>query len=293
MFGRFHDLGLSFEWHDFNVQEPLDWSQSFHHSSLEVCLNVSGNGVVGCKGKSVEFEPLTAGFYCPGGRNELQASRNPGERHRFLTVEFSNEYLARHLMQYQEGLHPMLHTALKSKTTRPGLGPVEPLTPIQVELVNSLRTPPVAASAQRLWFEGKATELMAHLFFRPDGDDFFCTRQHRLARERANQVIAILRRDLAAPPSLEAIGKEVGCSHYYLSRTFSGQTGFTIPQYLRKIRMEKAAELLRSGQCNVTEAALEVGYSSLSHFSSAFHEIFGCCPGLYPVTFPAETGKTE
>jgi AraC-like DNA-binding protein len=47
--------------------------------------------------------------------------------------------------------------------------------------------------------------------------------------------------------------------------------------------MERAAELLRTGKCNVTEAAFEVGYSSLSHFSATFHETFGCCPGLYPV----------
>lgn len=60
--------------------------------------------------------------------------------------------------------------------------------------------------------------------------------------------------------------------------------GVTIPQYLRQLRLDRAAELLRSGRFNVTEAALEVGYSSLSHFSQAFHEQFGCCPGLYPVT---------
>jgi AraC-like DNA-binding protein len=65
---------------------------------------------------------------------------------------------------------------------------------------------------------------------------------------------------------------------------FSNQTGHTITQQLRQLRMEKAAELLRSGEFNVTEAAMEVGYSSLSHFSAAFHETFGCCPGLYPVT---------
>ncbi len=47
--------------------------------------------------------------------------------------------------------------------------------------------------------------------------------------------------------------------------------------------MERAAELLRTGKCNVTEAALEVGYNSLSHFSAVFRETFGCCPGLYPL----------
>ena len=38
----------------------------------------------------------------------------------------------------------------------------------------------------------------------------------------------------------------------------------SIPQYVRKLRMQRAAELLRSGRFNVTEAAMEVGYSSLS-----------------------------
>ena len=70
----------------------------------------------------------------------------------------------------------------------------------------------------------------------------------------------------------------------------------TISQWLRRARLELAAELLRSGTCNVTEASLRVGYSSLSHFSQAFHEIFGCCPGLYPMrtsTQNAPCRKTE
>ncbi len=65
----------------------------------------------------------------------------------------------------------------------------------------------------------------------------------------------------------------------------------TIPQYLRKLRMERAAELLRGGKHNVTEAALEVGYSSLSHFSQAFCQIMGCCPGLYPLEPQANANK--
>ena len=83
------------------------------------------------------------------------------------------------------------------------------------------------------------------------------------------------------------LGKKVGCSHFYLSRTFSKEMGMTIPQYVRRLRMERAADLLRSGKYNVTEAAMEVGYSSLSHFSQSFHDAFGCCPGLYPLKVPA------
>ena len=52
--------------------------------------------------------------------------------------------------------------------------------------------------------------------------------------------------------------------------------------------MERAAELLKSGKYNVTEAALEVGYSSLSHFSQAFCQTMGCCPALYPLKTPTQ-----
>ena len=107
-------------------------------------------------------------------------------------------------------------------------------------------------------------------------------------REEIARVIALLEQHLAEPLSLEEIGRTVGCSPFHLSRTFSASTGMTIPQYLRQLRMERAAELLRTGRFNVTQTALEVGYSSLSHFSQAFHETFGCCPGLYPLKTPAQ-----
>ena len=105
--------------------------------------------------------------------------------------------------------------------------------------------------------------------------------------------LAELQADDHWPPGLEDLGRSVGCSPFHLSRTFSAATGLTIPQYVRQLRMERAAELLRSGRFNVTEAALEVGYSSLSHFSQAFHETFGCCPGLYPLRTPAQKASLK
>jgi AraC family transcriptional regulator len=123
---------------------------------------------------------------------------------------------------------------------------------------------------------------MANFLFAPKDPEFFCVRQKRVARERVERVKEVLARDLANPPTLEMIGQDVGCSPYYLSRIFSREVGLTIPQYLRNVRMERAAELLRTGRYNVTETATEVGYSSLSHFSKAFCETIGCCPVLYP-----------
>jgi len=282
LYGNFRQLGVSFEWHDFAAKTSVDWAQSFHPGSTEICLNLAGHGSVRWNGTEAKFSPMTAGFYCRGPK-PLQAERPAGERHQFITVELAPEFLARHLAGQEQALHPLVRAVVAGKRDISGVAAATPLNTAQQQLVASLRNPPVAAAAQGLWYQGKAAELMAQLFFQPGDAEFFCTRQHRLAKERVERVLEILRRDLAHPPALEQLGKEVGCSAFYLSRTFSQETGSTIPQYLQRLRMDRAAELLRSGQYNVTEAALEVGYSSFSHFSLAFRQTHGCCPGLFPV----------
>ncbi|MEO8206451.1 MAG: AraC family transcriptional regulator, partial [Chthoniobacterales bacterium] len=105
---------------------------------------------------------------------------------------------------------------------------------------------------------------------------------NRVADDRVGKVKARLEADMENPPVLAELGKHIGCSPFYLCRIFSQYTGTTISKYLRHIRMEKAAVLLKSGKHNVTETAMIVGYSSLSHFSKAFSETFGTCPCAYP-----------
>jgi AraC-like DNA-binding protein len=174
--------------------------------------------------------------------------------------------------------------------SRPGAAAaVQLLDPRLKALGAALLHPPVSRAALPVWFRGKVLEVLAEAAFEKRGEpEAFCTRQKRLARERVATIKTILERDLGETPSLEQLGREAGCSPFYLSRIFSQETGTTIPRYLRQIRIERAAELLRAGTHNVTEAAMEVGYSSLSHFSKAFCETIGCCPMLYPKQDPAD-----
>jgi AraC family transcriptional regulator len=290
LYGSFRKLGVSFEWHDFKAEEPVNWATSFHEGSVEICLNLAGNGLVRSDRGETRFAAMTAGFYCRG-KKPLEAVRNSRERHQFITVELAPEFLERHLAGQGAALHPLIRTAAEGKRIESGVGPGNPMNAVQQQLISSLRNPPVFAAAHALWYQGKAAELMAQFFFQPAEQEFFCTRQHRIGKERTERVMAILQRDLANPPTLEQMAREVGCSAYYLSRTFSQEIGSTIPQYLQRLRMERAAELLRSGKYNVTEAALEVGYSSFSHFSLAFRQTHGCCPGLFPVSRPKDVGK--
>ncbi len=279
LWGDFNRLGVSLQWHDFRTERSLDWGLSFHPRSLEFCLNVEGRGAVGDR---ADYVPGSAGYYAVAAE-PLTATRQARDHHQFVTVEFSNRHLQHQLAECEGDLDPQLRGAIFPEKERSIVSSARPMTTDQQQVVTSLLHPPVAKAAQSLWYQSKALELMSHFLFTPKDPEFFCMRQKRVARDRVERTKELLARDLANPPTLEMLGREVGCSPFYLSRSFSRVVGLTIPQYLRKLRMERAAELLRSGRYNVTETATEVGYASLSHFSKAFCETIGCCPVLYPM----------
>jgi AraC family transcriptional regulator len=282
--GNFREAGYSVEWHDFTAATPLDWSRSFHPGSLEICLNLFGNGEVRAGGEILELAPLTAGFYAQTDTS-LTAWREAGQRHQFITVELSLGFLERYLAAGEGGLHPRVKRFLARQDRASAMvSEAIRLSNDQQQLALSFQRPPVFQGAQRLWYQAKALEVAAAILYQPlPGEELFCQRQHHLNQQRVQKVLSILKENLAEPPGLEELGRRVGCSHFYLSRIFTQEVGKTISVTLRDLRMERAASLLRDGRRNVTEAALEVGYASLSHFSSAFREVIGCCPGLYPL----------
>jgi AraC-like DNA-binding protein len=291
LFGNFRNLGFSFEWHNFKLKKSFDWARSFHPCSLELCLNLSGRAEIHDGRSTIELREQTLDFYYQG-EPPLSAVRHAGELHQFITVEFAPEFLRQHLGAGEAGLHPVVQAIIRGRARKSAAAPCERLDTSLQALVESLRHPPVFAPAQAIWFQTKAIELAARLFFRPPDGELFCTRAQRSARDRVEKVRALLRERINNPPTLDELGRIVGCSPFYLSRLFSQESGATIQQFIRQIRMERAAELLRAGKCNVTEAAQEVGYNSLSNFSASFHETFCCCPWIYPIQTETQKGQS-
>jgi len=281
LYGNFEEMGISLEWHDFRSSRPLNWGESFRPGSVEFCLNLDGRGAVGRGDAMQDYGPSSSGYYAIGNE-PISATRQANDHHRFVTLEYSREHLQEQVAASEEELTASIREIIFPRRENSIVSPPQPMTSEQRAIVSSLTQPPVPKAARILWYQSKALELISHFLFQPKDPEMFCMRQKRVARDRVVRTKELLLRDLANPPTLEMLGQEVGCSPFYLSRIFSREVGLTIPQFLRNARMERAAELLRSGRYNVTEAATEVGYASLSHFSKAFCETIGCCPVLYP-----------
>ena len=271
----------------------MDWSRSFHPESLEICLNFSGSARFsdGAGERSLGTNEIAL-YTTPGDR--IRASRQAGVRHQFLTIELNAEFLQTQFAPVIDRLKKPVRRFLATAGTGPahvdsGALPTS-LLPSRVQFVE----PPVPAPARDTWFLGRVLEILAQTIFpEEDPDELFCQRHQRLNRERVERVCFLMERDVENPPSLEMLAVEVGCSPFLLSRIFTQETGASIPKFLRMKRIEKACELLRTGRMNVTEAAMAVGYSSLSAFNKAFVEQMGCCPGLYPNVAIAGRGRRK
>ena len=120
--GSVRGAGVSFEWHDFTVNAEFDWGRSFHPGSVEVCLNLQGEGRVSGGKSGVVFTPLTAGFY-RRGEQMLPATRSANQRHQFLTVEMSFDFLRGHLAGSAASLHPLVREVVAGSSQKSAVTP--------------------------------------------------------------------------------------------------------------------------------------------------------------------------
>jgi len=88
----------------------------------------------------------------------------------------------------------------------------------------------------------------------------------------------ILRKEMVSPPTKLELARRVGLNYNQLIQGFKATLGMLPFEYLRAIRLEKTYNMIANRECNITEAALNAGYTSLSHFSKSFRKEFGINP---------------
>jgi DNA-binding response OmpR family regulator len=81
--------------------------------------------------------------------------------------------------------------------------------------------------------------------------------------------------------NIDTLAADVGISRAQLHRKMKEITGISSGKFLRNLRMEQAARLLRESKVNVSQVAFKVGYTDQAHFSTAFKTHFGMSPSEY------------
>ena len=99
--------------------------------------------------------------------------------------------------------------------------------------------------------------------------------------ERINRVIDYLRGNLDRQVKLKELAKVACLSEFHFHRIFGAVSGETVNNFTNRLRLEKAARLLRYSDQTVTDIALECGFSSSATFSRAFRSGYGTSPSQF------------
>ncbi|NRF93730.1 helix-turn-helix domain-containing protein [Paenibacillus frigoriresistens] len=107
------------------------------------------------------------------------------------------------------------------------------------------------------------------------------TKQVGTTPDLVTKTIAYIENHYTGDLSLGHVAEEFCVTPNHLSSLFHKRTGTTFMQYVTKLRMLKAKELLSDPSVQVQQAAEQVGYFSSRHFTKLFKEFAGCYPSEY------------
>jgi AraC-like DNA-binding protein len=157
------------------------------------------------------------------------------------------------------------------------------INPSMAVVLNQLISFNLNDSIKSLYFKGKVYELLSLFFNRSEDADIeqcpFLVDEVNVAKLKKAKDIIIT--NMAEPPTLQELSEAIGLSLKKLKEGFKQIYGDTVYSFLFDYKMEVARKLLESGDHNVNEVGLKVGYSTSSHFIAAFKKKFGTTPKKY------------
>ena len=139
------------------------------------------------------------------------------------------------------------------------------------------------SSTKNLFLKAKIYELFSHLYNRNRDQNIeqcpFLTNEENFKKIKKAKDIII--ENMTNPPSLVELSEEINLSLKKLKEGFKKIYGKPVYQFLIEYKMELAKKLLSENDFNVNEVSLKLGYSTASHFITAFKNKYGLTPKNY------------
>jgi len=157
------------------------------------------------------------------------------------------------------------------------------ITPSMAIVLNQLFHYNLNSSIKNLYYKGKGYELLSLYFNRSEDPNIdhcpFLIDEENVAKIKKAKEIVI--NNMAEPPGLQELADTVGLTLKKLKTGFKQVYGDSVYSFLFDYKLEYARKLLDSGTYNVNEVGVLIGYSTSSHFISAFKKKFGTTPKKY------------
>jgi transcriptional regulator GlxA family with amidase domain len=157
-----------------------------------------------------------------------------------------------------------------------------PLIPDAAVILKQIGDASFSGDISNIWLEAKTLELIALVL------DWYrrrnTTSRPGLKEDDQAGIAEAMRyaaEHYSGPLTLEVLAKEAAMSISKFTAAFKIHTGVSVASYIRRIRMNKAMDLLKNTGAPLGDVAGMVGYKHQSRFSTLFKEQFGLAPGAF------------
>lgn len=147
-------------------------------------------------------------------------------------------------------------------------------------VLNQILEKKIHGALHNIYIKGKIYELLS-LYFNiseeteSDHCPFMANEETVLQIKKAKDIII---ENMANPPSLEELSKQVGLNIKKLKMGFKEFYGTPVFTFLLNYKLDFSKKLLKDNKLNVSEIAIQIGYSNSSHFIAAFKKRFDITP---------------
>ncbi len=154
------------------------------------------------------------------------------------------------------------------------------ISPTLKKILQEIIAKKLHGALQGLYMKGKIYELLSLYFniseeIESDHCPFMANEETIAQIKKAKDIII---ENMATPPSLEELSKTIGLNIKKLKIGFKEFYGVPVFTFLLNYKLDYSKRLLEENKLNVSEIALQVGYSNSSHFIAAFKKKFGITP---------------
>lgn len=240
--------------HD-NVQRNSPIFSEHWHEYLELWYLKKGDVVLSHSGNESR---IGAGDLAIANSNELHAGYSIGDEFEYYCIIIDPEFFSTELSQG----HFVFKNVISGDET---------IKKCLEEIFEEY-------SGQKVGFDlvikSKMYEVLAYLvrnyIARHITDEEYYARTSRL--ERIAPVVEYIEANYNAEISYEELARLVNVSKYHFCHLFKEATGKTAIQYINDVRLDKAYELLKNTDMNITQVSMAVGFNDMNYFSRIFRK---------------------
>lgn len=133
----------------------------------------------------------------------------------------------------------------------------------------------------KLYSQSLATTMAVHLLRNYTANARSSVASSKATNEQVTTAIEYMRMNMEHDISLKELAVVANISLSQLVRLFKQHTGVTPHQYLIRLRMERAKQLIRCGHMSLKEVAAQSGFADQAHFTRQFKKVTGLTPLKY------------